>query len=156
MANGLERQFQQFLQAPGTSVADRQAAEKWLRFATANEERTVNSWMAENRTKNAAKRRDLLERVTDLQCELADVKRDADQGLRPVAELLKARRLAEQHLRNFEGVYESLENTEAHIAVVAGDPVAYMDSLHDKYHGLRDRRPNLASYLAKHPADRPF
>ncbi len=94
MANGLQAQFDEFMLTPGTSAADVQAAERWLRFTTADEERKVNNWMAERRAQNAAKRKVLLDRISNLQEELADIKRDAEQGLRPVPELLKARRLA--------------------------------------------------------------
>ncbi len=153
--NSLQTQFNQFMTTPGTSAEQVKAAEKWLQFATAEETRKVNNWLAERKAKNTAKRRELATRVSDLQGELADIKRDADQGMRPVNELLKARRLAIQHLRNLEGAYQSLEDTDAHIAVIAGDPVGYRDSLWSKY-GLDRPRPSLASYLAKHPADRPY
>lgn len=153
--NSLQAQLDRLMATPGVSPDQVKLAEKWLQFSTAEETRKVTNWLAERRAQHTAKRRELAIRVSDLQGELADIKRDADQGLRPVSELLKARRLAIQELRNLEGAYQSLENTEAHIAVIAGDPVGYRDSLWSKY-GLNRPRPNLANYLDKHPADRPY
>lgn len=154
--NGLQAQHDEFMRQPGISPAQVKIAETWLQFATAEEVRKVGLWTAERKAKNTAKRRELADRISELQSELADIKRDAEQGLRPYPELLKERRLAIQHLRNLEGVYASLESTEATVEAIAGDPVGYMDSIYEKYAGLAHQRPKLATYLAKHPADRPY